>query len=271
MGKKIKLLLKDILIRLASNDISIKAIERLVYEGEYLLGIGAGGGCESSGESGVIKKLREQNSESLCIFDVGANIGEYTELAESLLAGSNYEIHAFEPSKYTYNILQQRISSSNVKLNNFALGKDKGESYLYYDKLGSGIASLTQRKLDYLDIKFDKHEVVSITTIDEYCFQKNISKIHLLKLDVEGHELDVLNGAIMLFRKSLIEIVTFEFGGCNIDTRTFLRDFFSFFQDLGMTIFRITPTGGLYPLYTYKEKYENFRTTNYVAIQQSLL
>ena len=70
-----------------------------------------------------------------------------------------------------------------------------------------------------------------------------------------------------MFNKQKINIVTFEFGGCNIDTRSFFQDFYYFFKDVQMDIFRITPSGYLYPINSYKEIFEQFRTTNFVAMR----
>ena len=66
---------------------------------------------------------------------------------------------------------------------------------MHYDSAGSGLASLTKRKLDHFNIDFSKEEKVDIDTIDNYCAENSIDHIHLLKIDIEGHELDVLSGS----------------------------------------------------------------------------
>lgn len=71
-----------------------------------------------------------------------------------------------------------------------------------------------------------------------------------------------------MFSQSAIDLVTFEFGGCNIDTRTYFQDFFYFFQDRKMRIARITPAGYLYELESYKEVFEQFRTTNFICYRR---
>ena len=60
-----------------------------------------------------------------------------------------------------------------------------------------------------------------------------------------------------------------EFGGCNIDSKTFLRDFFNFFTAHGMIhFFRITPANGFMPVGAYHEGLEQFKTTNYLVMQK---
>ena len=80
--------------------------------------------------------------------------------------------------------------------------------------------------------------------------------------------LTFLQGGEKMFSQSAIDLVTFEFGGCNIDTRTYFQDFFYFFQDRKMRIARITPAGYLYELESYKEVFEQFRTTNFICYRR---
>ncbi len=130
------------------------------------------------------------------------------------------------------------------------------------------MASLTKRKLDYFGLDLNHSEKVIVDTLDNYCSENAIDKIHLLNCDVEGHELDVFSGASEMFKKDgAIGIVTFEFGGCNIDTRSFFQDFWYFFEEYRMDIFRITPSEYLQPINSYQEIYEQFRTTKFVALR----
>jgi len=93
----------------------------------------------------------------------------------------------------------------------------------------------------------------------------------LLKIDVEGHELDVLTGALEMLKNHRIRMVSFEFGGCNIDTRTFFQDYWKFFAQFhGFEFYRITPSGYLTRVWKYREIYEQFRTTNFLVIFNSI-
>jgi len=243
-------------------------LEKKIKKLQRYLGIGSGGNVENSGEAKIIEMLKKEKSSNLCVFDVGANKGDFAKMALSILRREDkLTIYCFEPSKYTYNLLKQNlIGNTQVILNNIGLGKEEGKFNLYYDKPGSGTASLTKRDLDFIGVEFKHYERVSIDTVDHYCKENNIDFIDLLKIDVEGHELDVLDGAVNMFRKKSIGKVSFEFGGCNIDTRTFFKDFFYYFQKHHYRLYRITPSGYFFPVDSYKETYEQFRTTNFLAI-----
>jgi hypothetical protein len=84
----------------------------------------------------------------------------------------------------------------------------------------------------------------------------------VVKLDVEGHEMDALQGAGQLLNG--VRVVQFEFGICHIDTRTYFRDFWDFLTGLGFRIHRLGPNG-LRALDQYSERDEVFAQTNYFA------
>ena len=260
-----RLLSNSGLLRLTGNRFVQKLLYRTVVECQTLMGIGAGTNVATSAEEAVIRRLRQDYAPPYCIFDVGANRGEFVDLV--LAMGIEVNIHCFEPLRPVFDRLSGRPRPSTVTLNNVALGKSTGEALLYYDKPDTEGASLTKRNLDHLGRSFGREEMVQVDTVDNYCRTQGIAKIHLLKLDVEGHELDVLLGATDMFAKQAVEMVQFEFGGTNVDTRVFLRDFWHFFAGQKMSLLRVTPSGYLFPVAHYRELEEQFRTTNFVAIR----
>ncbi|HSI07549.1 MAG TPA: FkbM family methyltransferase [Rariglobus sp.] len=235
----------------------------------WLMGIGAGTSVEDSGEVAVIKKLISENRRDLVVLDVGANMGQFLNLTVSRLGDRLREIHSFEPAATTFQTLAQNaLKHDGVRLNHLGLSRAAGTAQLYYDKENSGLASLTKRDLAFRNISFERQESIQLSTADAYCAEHGISHVNWLKMDVEGHELDVLHGASALFGRNAVDLVTFEFGGCNIDTRTYLRDFYQFFEAQGMQLYRITPSGYFHPVSRYRETEEQFTTVNYVAFRR---
>jgi FkbM family methyltransferase len=181
-------------------------------------------------------------------------------------------IHAFEPGTTSFEALQKNTSHlRDLKLNHFGLGAAPAEMTLYSSEPGSALASLTKRRLDHFKRKSDDpgtthSETVRIDTLDAYCEREMIDHIDLLKIDVEGHELDVLAGAMRMLEGGKIRYLTFEFGGCNIDTRTFFQDYWYFFKKFPTAqIFRLTPSGFLLPIRKYQETQEQFRASNFLV------
>ena len=269
-----KRLIASLLLSLTGGARVQRFLERNVARSLRLMGVGAGAEPHASGEWALVEELKRrhaQHGQPLTLFDVGANKGQFLWMALRLLQGRGipFHVHAFEPGEEAFRVLRERFGEHpHVSLNHLALGSESGEAELFYDQAGSGLASLSRRKLDHFGIRFDHSERVPIETLERYCARRGVPAIDLLKLDVEGHELDVLRGASALFRERRIRMASFEFGGANVDTRTYLRDFWEFFEEHGMgPLHRILPSGRLAPLRGYSEADEHFRTTNFVAFQ----
>jgi FkbM family methyltransferase len=257
-------------IRLFRSDRGQTFLTRAVTKLDLWRGIGAGAYVETSGEAVLFSLLRQRTpaSRNVVVFDVGANVGEFTAAAIKAL-GERMEIHAFEPAKKIFEQLSARFSGDKrIVLNNVALGREAGEMALYGTAQDTGMASLLQRNLSHFGMSSSFQEMVEICRLADYCAKSKIDRIDLLKMDVEGFELEVLRGAEPLFKKNAIDMCSFEFGGCNLDSRTFLRDYFEFFTAHRMNLFRITPAGTLVALPKYQEQLERFTTTNYVAIHE---
>lgn len=219
---------------------------------------------KTNGEEFLLKKLARRLPKDAVLFDVGANKGEYT-LALLEQFGREAKIFAFEPSIYTYGILNSIVPAhATLRLENIGFGEKVESVDLYYETEGSTLASVHKRDLSEYGIQHARHaETIRITRIDEYCRANNIRRINLLKLDVEGHELAVLKGCENLLSQKNIDVIQFEFGGCNVDSRVFLKDFYELLTP-EYNLFRMV-ADGLVPLHTYRAVYEKYGTNNLVA------
>jgi hypothetical protein len=96
--------------------------------------------------------------------------------------------------------------------------------------------------------------------------------VDYLKIDVEGHEPDVLAGCEKLLREGRIRAIQFEYGRVNIETRFLLLDFYDLLCGYDMVIGKIYPFSVDFREYAYV--HEDFLGPNYLAVhksQQSLL
>ena len=139
---------------------------------------------------------------------------------------------------------------------------------MFYNKEESELASLYARRLDHINIKMNLSKEIEIRSIDSFCLENNVNHIHFLKIDVEGNELAVLNGASETIKSNKIDFIQFEFGDCNIDSRTYFQDFYYLLKK-DFQIYRILKDG-LYKLENYKETYETFITTNFLAERKQI-
>jgi FkbM family methyltransferase len=205
--------------------------------------------------------LLPDKSPSLCI-DIGGNKGFYTE--EILKKFPQCKIVIFEPSISNIELLRLKYGQNkNISIEQKAISNFEGEATLYSNDHGSGLASLSKRRLAHFGIEFENFEQVPVIRFEDYWEdQLGSQSIDFVKLDIEGHELDALNG----FRKALksIRLIQFEFGGCNIDSRTYFQDFWYFFKENNFVLFRMTPLG-IHKISSYSELDETFKTTNILA------
>jgi FkbM family methyltransferase len=234
-----------------------------------LMGIGSGVYPEHSGESKIGDVLIKSSDiyHTLVVFDVGANRGQFLDILLKRITARAFIIHTFEPSKDAFGYLKNNHSQINgIVFNNFGLDDAVNDSPLYFDELSSLRASKHPINLNHIGVKLSSSEVVHFDTLDHYCKKNKIEDIDLLKLDVEGNELNVLMGGQDILNKGGIRFISFEFGEPHIDSRTSFKDLYYFLVDKHMqALYRITPTGYLFPISGYSEKLEMYFSTNYLA------
>lgn len=228
------------------------------------MNFGGGVFVEDSGELWVIDRIGSRRTKGpQIVFDVGANVGDYsTHVLDRL--GDTVRLFAFEPSRESFQRLTERLEGRpGVQLFNSGFGDRDEAVRLYSPQEGSPLASLYDRRLDHVGLAMAAHEDVWIKRLDDFCREEGIAHIDLLKLDIEGHELKALEGAAGLIDAGAIDFIQFEFGGANIDSRTYFRDFFELLHER-FNLYRILGDG-LAPIARYEEALEIFVTVNYLA------
>lgn len=209
-----------------------------------------------SGEAWALDYARSVVPDASVVFDVGANLGDWTIAAQRTWPGAT--VHAFEPAGDIYRQLTARVDAVCVQA---AVGDAEGEAVLYAVAGVSGLSSLHDRDLAAHSMTMSPAGSVPVTTVDSYCAENGIERIDYLKIDAEGHDLAVIQGASGTIDRG-VRFIQFEFGGCNIDSRTFLRDFVRLLEP-DYRIYRML-TDGLAPL-DWTERDEVFVTSNFLA------
>lgn len=198
--------------------------------------------------------------------DVGGNRGDYSAALRSFFA--DMEIHIFEPSATNIHKLTERFrSDKNMIIVPKALSDADGSAILHSDVPGSGLGSLVERRLQHFNIGFEVKESIETIQFEKYWKTRLASRpLDFIKLDIEGHELKALHGMGKALEST--RAVQFEFGGCNIDTRTFFQDFWYFFTERSFALYRMSPFG-LVNIERYQESQECFSTTNYLCLNRN--
>jgi FkbM family methyltransferase len=144
----------------------------------------------------IIKFLIKTFKDDDIFYDIGANYGFYTLLAQEFITKG--EIHAFEPNPKIFKLLRENSRLDiykNTFLNEIALSDKIGEAEFFEISRQSGGSSLIkhQHVLKYKIIK------VRTTTLDDYI--SNHKPPTIMKIDVEGGEYLVLKGGLELLKK----------------------------------------------------------------------
>jgi FkbM family methyltransferase len=171
-----------------------------VGHGQWLLDHGNTSTIEAANCYNAIKEFSEP-----IIFDVGANIGTFTTWMAR--AFPNGKIYSFEPQRAVFQMLSGNAAINNlynVYTHNIGLGKENTKVEFdepnYFQKNDFGTFSLVE---NIITEKTKNKIVVQIQTLDWFLEYYKVPKVHLLKIDVEGMDLDVLTGGYNTIKKHL--------------------------------------------------------------------
>ncbi len=143
---------------------------------------------------------------SSVIFDIGANMGLYSLLAKTV--NPSARVHAFEPAASVAKHMKRNcaLNAFDVQVNTLALSNREGEATFYEAATGNDLgASLEPRgALGWAELREVK---VPVTTLRHYVESNGIERIDLMKIDVERHEIPVLEGMGELLGKMRPTIV----------------------------------------------------------------
>ena len=168
-------------------------------------------------EPNILKSLKKLNINY--IFDVGSHRGESIDYFIKLK--NLKKIQSFEPQKDIFLVLKKKyINNNKVILNQIALSQNEKYKDFYINDLSStSTFSRLNKKSLWLKIKnkilnkknpiINKIKIRSLT-IDKFIKQKKIKKIDLLKIDTEGHELEVLKGALKTIKEHKVKFILIE-------------------------------------------------------------
>jgi len=142
------------------------------------------------------------------VVDIGANFGWYTTLAASLV-GLTGKVFAFEPSPIAGQVVETMIKDAmlqNTILTKAAVGDSSGNVSIFLPTIRyCHSPSVFQSDPSFVPFQ------VPVIALDDFMPLKDIAKIKLVKIDVEGYEPNVLAGMESLIKNNRIENIICEF------------------------------------------------------------
>jgi FkbM family methyltransferase len=193
---------------------------------------------ETNGERWLLSLMEDKPTA----FDVGFHDGASTK--EILRFRPKARVTAFDPSKFALESYHKHFASDDrLTFENIGLSNASGR--LEFHDYKNMCNSLVARKemSGAVESSYD----VPITTIDAYCSNKGIDRINFLKIDAEGFDLHVLEGAHELLSRQGIDIFIFEFASGWASSKRYLWEAVEYFQPLPYTLYRLF-NGFLCPL-----------------------
>ena len=154
-------------------------------------------------ETTLAEIIRSFLKPGMTFVDAGANNG-YFSLMAGKMVGSTGFVHSFEPSPRNFPRLVENVrinSLNNVSTHNVALGNVEGSVDLYISSNEDGSDSAV--KLDH----FDEKVSVEATSIDNILRGKVVD---FMKIDVEGYEMEVLEGSKEVIQNSPNIVISVE-------------------------------------------------------------
>ena len=214
-----------------------------------------------NGEEKLISLCLQTLFEDALIFDVGANEGNWTNLAIKSGRG-DIQIHLFEPTPHLIITLRKKFGNrNNIVLNELALTDSIGE--LNFNTSG-------ENELNSLITNPDRRNElkqipVRTTSGFQYYQDKFLERnIDFLKIDVEGNEGKVIEGFMPLLKLKRINVVQFEYGRLNPFAGYLMHDFWALFENIGYKVGRLSITGVDFS--DFKLDFNNFKSgPNFVA------
>lgn len=218
---------------------------------------------ELSGERFALSTIMKPHlSKKDVLIDVGANVGEYSELLKSHFPQSR--VISIEPNPHTYELL---IKKSGIEPYNYAIAEAEGELVFYTaseDKQSSQASFSVESIPNYQTAYKITVNAIRLDDLLESCA---VDEIGLLKIDTEGHDLSVLKSCKSRIGK--IKFIQFEFNEKYVYTRTFLKDFYSLLSATH-DLFRLD-SDKLHDIREYTPLNEIFRYQNILAVKKELV
>jgi len=184
-------------VSLSRNPIRTKTINGINYELDLREVIDSSLYFSNTYEEKIDKLFEKYVVAGSTVIDIGANIGLHT-LRSAELAGENGLVIAIEPSYWAINKLQKNISL-NHRLRNRIVVRQVALGEVEQTSVSMNLQS-SYRLNGRNTITTESVDIASLDSIGDI---QGVSKVSVIKIDVDGHELEILRGGLALISKNL--------------------------------------------------------------------
>jgi FkbM family methyltransferase len=217
----------------------------------------------TNGENWLQTKLGERGR--VVAIDVGANRGEWALGLLQYAKDSN--VYCYEPVPSTFAELRRQVTDSRATLFNLALSSQATELAFHVALDNSYISSVHDVRSWQPDARTEDVEVHAVTGDDEVR-RMGLTKLTIIKVDAEGHDVEVISGFRDTLAAGNVEFVQFEYNAFTLIGRQSLRRFYELLGD-SYIICRLLPQG--MEAHGYHVSIDNFSQSNWVAVHNRII
>jgi len=225
------------------------------------------GDFNRTGEKKFIRLIKDEINLSL---DIGANVGNYTKL---ILQETSSKVISFEPLPDAYRELEdlKKEFRERLEIFNIAISNENKKQELYFGNKKSEKASLMKNleKLSFVEETNINKISVEVKKLDDLKDILNNEIIDFIKIDTEGYEFEVLDGAKNLLKEHQPKFIQIEFNWHQLLKGQTLYKLSSMidFSD----IFRILPNNnGLIQIDPSRPENNIYHLSNYIFIRKDI-
>lgn len=201
--------------------------------------------------------IEEKHNDGFVILDVGAHMGQSALYYTKML--KDPQIFSFEPVKDTYKQLCENVKTHpDIQCLNYALGEENATAEI---KLQHWSGTNTLVKEHNATFKTEPSETVEVARLDDVIDDLGIKNIDLLKIDVEGYEMQVLKGAQNLFAEGRIKYVVSEVGFNSLKNKTEFGRVYDFLKGYNFGLC------GFYNPYRWGREWTDIYGTNFTYLK----
>lgn len=222
---------------------------------------------ESNGETNLVRMLLAvagAGDRTFRAWDVGGNLGEYTHMVieQAQRARRPYGVEIFEPAPAAIAALQERFrGDQRVRVHAMALSNIKGA--MQFEVQGATAGTNT---LEPTGLAGSSLIEVQVETAENFAEGAKGDEIDLIKIDAEGHDLQVIRGARGLLDRRAVKAIQFEYNFRWLFGKHLLKEAFEIAAETGYRLGIVQPRQIMF-FESWQAENERFFEANYVLVR----